>query len=129
MTLREWSKSEIDYGRRLVSSGLAGARASSEAFLKVNRLDPLLANSLRHAWLPAAIGAGLGLLAANEPRGRRCSATSVLGYCLLGAAIGFTAGLAWETRSLVGSVATGALDGVEKVRDEHWFEKHPIDYA
>jgi len=26
-------------------------------------------------------------------------------------------------------VADGALRNIDKARDEHWLEKHPIDYA
>jgi hypothetical protein len=35
----------------------------------------------------------------------------------------------WESRLLAASVAGGALSRIDKVRDEHWFEKNPIDYA
>ena len=128
MTLREWSKSEIDYGRKLVQSGLAGARSGRQNFLDGKTLDPFLADSLRHSWLPTAIGACIGLLA-SEPGKRGGSAGKVLGCTLLGGVIGFTAGMAWETRSLMRSVASGAASEVGKVRDEHWFETHPIDYA
>jgi hypothetical protein len=48
---------------------------------------------------------------------------------VLGAFLGLTAGLLWETRFLTVSSAGAALEGIEKVRDEHWLERHPIDYA
>jgi len=44
-------------------------------------------------------------------------------------AIGFGASLAWQTRRLARSITRGALRNVSRVRDEHWLEKHPIDYA
>jgi hypothetical protein len=47
----------------------------------------------------------------------------------LGAAIGFSAGMGWEIRGLAASIARGALHNVEKARDEHWLQLHPIDYA
>jgi hypothetical protein len=48
---------------------------------------------------------------------------------LLGGVIGFGAAVAWESRRLSASVAGGALKNIERVRDEHWLTKHPIDYA
>jgi hypothetical protein len=48
---------------------------------------------------------------------------------LLGGAIGFGLGLAWSSRRLTASVAEQAFRSMNKVRDEHWLENHPIDYA
>jgi len=48
---------------------------------------------------------------------------------LLGGVIGFGLGVAWESRHLAVSVASAVFGNLEKVRDEHWLEKHPIDYA
>jgi len=53
----------------------------------------------------------------------------VLAFGLLGSAIGFGAGIAWQDRRLAASVARGALRNIGRVRDEHWLEGHPIDYA
>jgi hypothetical protein len=53
----------------------------------------------------------------------------VLAFSLLGCAIGFGAGVFWENRGLAAGVADGALRNIDKARDEHWLEKHPIDYA
>jgi hypothetical protein len=50
-------------------------------------------------------------------------------FGLLGGAIGFGAGIAWENRRLAASAASGALRNIGRVRDEHWLERHPIDYA
>jgi hypothetical protein len=52
-----------------------------------------------------------------------------LAFGLLGGAIGFGAGVAWESRRLTASVAGSALRNIGRVRDEHWLTKHPIDYA
>jgi hypothetical protein len=57
------------------------------------------------------------------------SAGRALAYGLLGGAIGFGVGVAWESRRLTASVASGALKNIGRVRDEHWFELNPIDYA
>jgi len=127
MALRKWSKSNLDYGRKVLNSGLEGARSGREAFLKGSPLTLFLSESARNAWEPAAIGACIGLVGSypgNPPSIRRA-----FGYGILGGAIGFGAGIAWESRHLTASVARGALRNVDRVRDEHWFEAHPIDYA
>jgi hypothetical protein len=123
MGLRKWSESEIDYGRKVLISGLEGARSGREAFLNGRSLAPFLSESVRKAMKPAAIGACIGALG-SFPGNRQ-----TLAFGFLGAAIGFGAGLVWESRSLAASVASGAWNKISRVRDEHWFEKHPIDYA
>jgi hypothetical protein len=70
----------------------------------------------------------VGLLTGCPRNGRR-TAAKVLASGLLGGAIGLAAGVVWESRFLAASVAGGALSRIDKVRDEHWFEKNPIDYA
>ena len=128
MALRKWSKSNLDYGRKVLNSGLEGARSGREAFLKGGPLVPYLNESVRNAWEPAAIGACIGLLGSYSGNGRR-SISRAFAYSLLGGALGFGAGVAWESRRLTASVARGALRNIDRVRDEHWFEGHPIDYA
>lgn len=128
MNLRERSKSDIDYGRKLVDSGLAGARSGREAFLHGRLLTPFLNESARNALIPAAIGACIGLLGSYSGN-RHKSACRVFAAALFGGAIGFGGGVAWESRRLTRSVASSALENIGRVRDEHWLEKNPIDYA
>ena len=128
MDLREWSKSSTDYGRKLLDSGIEGARSGREAFLNGESLTPFLSDSVRSALKPAALGACIGVLG-NYPGYRQKSISRALAYGLLGGAIGFGAGVAWESRRFTASVADGALRNIGKVRDEHWLTKHPIDYA
>jgi len=129
MSLRSWSKSNADYGRKMLNSGLDGARSGREAFLIGKRLTPFLSESVRNAWMPAAIGVCLGALGSYPSHRHNHSIARVFVYGFLGGAIGFGTGLAWESRRLTASVAAGALKNMEKVSDEHWLEKHPIDYA
>jgi hypothetical protein len=126
MTVGEWSRASVDYGRKLVDSGLDGAYAGEEAFLHGERLGPFLGDSACKALAPAAIGACLAALGSR--RGRR-SPGRTFAFAILGGALGFAAGLGWESRRLTASVASGAIKNIEKTRDEHWFEKNPIDYA
>jgi hypothetical protein len=128
MDLRKWSKSNADYGRELLHSGIEGARSGREAFLNGESLTPLLSESVRNALKPAVLGACLGVLG-SYPGYREKSISRALAYGLLGGAIGFGAGVAWESRHLTASAACGALRSIGRVRDEHWLTKHPIDYA
>jgi hypothetical protein len=128
MTVQQWSKSEVEYGKKVWHSGLEGARAGREAFLHGRSLTPFFYDSVRKAVKPAAIAACLGAVAGccehqHQARSR------LLIFSLVGGAIGFCAGLAWESRSLTASVMSGAAQGIDQVRDEHWFETHSIDYA
>jgi hypothetical protein len=128
MTLREWSKSNTGYGRKLVSSGLEGARSGREAFLHGGALAPFLGTSFRHALKPAAFGLCLGVLS-SCPGNRYHSRKRAVAYGFLGGVIGFGVGIVWESRCLAASVASAVFGSIEKVRDEHWLEKNPIDYA
>ena len=128
MHVSEWSKSEVEYGRRVLNSGLEGVRSGGEAFLHGRPITPFFRESLQKALKPAAVGACLGLLA-NCPRKGRTDLRRTLMFGVLGGFLGFAGGVLWETRFIAASAAGGAIDSVGKVRDEHWLEKNPIDYA
>jgi hypothetical protein len=128
MNVREWSKSSVDYGRKLVDSAVEGARTGEDEFLKEAPLAPYLAQSARQALVPAAVGACLGVLG-GYLADRRRSSTRALAGGLIGGAIGFGAAMIWENREFTTSVFSGVWKSVGKTRDEHWFEKNPIDYA
>lgn len=125
MDLYRWSKSSADYGRKLLDSGIEGARSGEEAFLDGEPLTPFLSESVRSALKPAALGACIGFL--GSVREKSIARTFV--YGLLGGIIGLGAGVAWKSRRLTSSVADSAWRNMGKVRDEHWLAKHPIDYA
>ena len=130
MSLRSWSRSNADYGRKILNSGLDGARSAREAFLNGRPLTPFLSDSMRSALKPALIGACLGALGSYpNHRHNQFLPSRLFAYGFLGGVIGFGAGVAWESRGLTASVAAGALKNMERVSDEHWLEKHPIDYA
>ena len=127
MTVQQWIESEVKYGRKVLDAGLEGTRSGREAFLKGKPLTPYLNDSVRKAVIPAAIGTCVGAL--GSAAGRNRSAGRVLAFGLLGAAIGFGLGFAWESRLLTFSALANAFKKIDKVRDDHWFERHPIDYA
>jgi hypothetical protein len=130
MDLGNWVKSNVDYGRRLVDSGIEGARCGQDEFLDGEPLAPFLSESVKGSLVPAAIGACVGALVAYPIFRKKSSAATVtLAYGLLGCAIGLTTGMAWKSRHLSASVAEGAMKNIGKVRDERWLTKHPINYA
>jgi hypothetical protein len=127
MDLLQWSKSEIDYGRRLMDSAVEGARRGEGEFLKGECLRPHLERSALHAITPTLVGVCLGWLSGSFENCR--SRRKALFCALIGGALGFGAAVAWENRRMTASVASGAWKNISKTRDEHWFEKNPIDYA
>jgi|SRR4051812_31572327 hypothetical protein len=128
MNFSQWTKSNSDYGRKLLDSGLEGARSGEEEFLDGQPIAPFLNESARHAVTAAALGASIGLLGGLAGiRHRSPTRAIVCGF--LGAVIGFSAGAVWQGRHLGASVVNGALKSISRVRDEHWLEKNPIDYA
>jgi hypothetical protein len=128
MEPHNWSKSEFEYGRKVLHSALEGARCGEEAFLKGRSLSPFLGEGVRDALMPAAVGACIGLLG-SYPGDHRSSMSRALAFGLVGWVLGLGAGVAWKTRGLTECVASNAFRNIGKVRDEHWLESHPIDYA
>ena len=128
MNFMEWSKSNVDYGRKLVNSALEGARAGEKEFLQQDSLAPYFAESARHAMSPAIIGVLIGALG-GYLGSRRRSPTRTLACGFLGGAIGFGAGVIWDSRQFSASVASSSWKSINKTRDERWLEKNPIDYA
>jgi len=127
MSLHNWIESNVQYGRKLVGSSLRGANSGREEFLRDEPFVPFLSAAAVRAVKHAAAGVCLGLLGASLSRRQRTR--KALAYGALGGAIGFGAGLAWRTRRLTASMSHGALKKMNSVRDERWFERHPINYA
>jgi len=128
MAISDWSRSELEYGRKVLNSGLEGARSGQGEFLNGESLAPFIRKAALSALKPAAVGACMGILGGYR-RDRHNSIGRILGYGFVGSLIGFASGVAWESRDLTSSVAGSALKSIGKVSDEHWLEKHPIDYA
>ena len=128
MELRNWSRSEFEYGRKVLNSGVEGARSGREAFLRGRDLTPFLSDAARKALKPAIVGALVGVLGGYRRKGLG-SVSRILGFGFLGSLIGFASGVAWESRDLTSSMAANAKRQIDRVRDEHWLQKNPIDYA
>jgi hypothetical protein len=127
MNILEWSKSEVDYGGKLIDSAVDGARQGEGEFLQNESLGRYLERSALHAMGPTVLGACLGLFG-GWLENRRSKGSALVG-AFLGGVIGLGAGLAWQNRKLTASVASGAWKSISKTRDAHWFDKNPIDYA
>jgi hypothetical protein len=121
-------KKIVDYGERIIKAGLEGAHSGWETVLGEKALSTFLSESVRNAWRFAAIGACIGVLGVYST-GLRVSLRSALAYVSLGSVLGCGAGFLWKCHPLFKSVISAALKGVGRVRDEHWLERNPIDYA
>jgi hypothetical protein len=122
------STAYLRYGRTLVKSGVSGLRSGRESHLHGQPLSAILTQSARASLSLATIGACAGVLRFYA-NGRRDRLPKTIAWSMLGSAIGFCAGFAWKTRELTGSMGRSSLKQMGAVRDQHWLERHPIDYA
>ena len=134
MSLHRWLlsnvKPNVRYARKLAFTCAQGAGFGREEFLDGEPLAPFLAEAVRNAVAPAMVGACLGVLGGFwNPRNKRQRVARVLSQGLLGGAVGFSAGLAWNTEPLAANVARRSLENTREVRDERWLQRHPINYA
>ena len=120
-------KSEMAYSRRLLEAGLKSATAAPAGAPNAT-LAPELARAARGAWVPAMIGAAVGILAVYSARKSRSGRGALLAG-LIGGACGFGGGVAWSSRAATSSAVRHAAKNIGAVRDEHWLQKHPIAYA
>ncbi|HEY3928506.1 MAG TPA: hypothetical protein VGL89_09040 [Candidatus Koribacter sp.] len=128
MNVSEWVGENLEYGHELVSSGLEGAQAGGEAALGDDRFREVLVDSAPSSLGLAALGVGLGVLCSYYGNRRKFTKESAV-FGVLGGVAGFFVGLEWSTRHLTNGVRVGALHNLRSVRDKHWLDRHPIDYA
>lgn len=128
MTVTDWVEENLEYGRKLVNSGIEGAQAGGEAALGDETLPEVLIESAPSTIGIAATGAGLGLLCSYFANKRRITGQAAL-FAAVGAFAGFVIGAGWSTRHVAKGMGVGAMRNIHGVRDEHWLERHPIDYA
>ena len=120
--------SYLRYGRTLVESGVTGLRSGRESHLHGQPLSEALSDSARASLRMAAVGACAGLLQLYLTR-RRGTIPRTVTSGAIGGAIGFCLGFTWRNRELTANMARSALRQVGVVRDQHWLQRHPIDYA
>lgn len=129
MKIGDWLKSEVDYGRDLAGSGWQGARTARDSMLQGERVGALVGRSVRASWAPTVMGAGLGALCALLAQRRKPNTGALVAMGVVGGVVGFTAGVAWETRQLSSGMARGAMRKIGSARDTHWLGKHPINFG
>ena len=118
----------LEYAKDLVESGVQGLRNGRDSHLNGHPLSAVLRESARRSLALTLIGASVGFLelSLNDRRNRVIKA---LALAVVGSAVGFVAGLAWQTRGLTENMLRSASKQIGAVRDEHWLERNPIDYA
>ena len=124
-SVTEYLKSDMAYLGDLLGAGIAGAKSSwngGDGSGLARRLKPAV-------YAPTLVGTTIGVLSALfRERGSR-SAHRIVMRGLAGGALGFGGGVAWISRSQARAAARGAVKNINNVRDAHWLQKHPIDYA
>lgn len=128
MSVSEWVGENLEYGRKLVNSGIEGAQAGGSAALGEESLPEVLVESAPSTIGLTVAGAAIGVLASYAGNKRKFTKESIV-FGVLGGIAGFVVGLGWSTRHLTNGVRVGALRHMRNTRDEHWLERHPIDYA
>jgi hypothetical protein len=117
----------VGYGRKLIGAGVTGLRTGHREFDPA-KANALVSRSAQESWPFALAGACLGIAPACILARRSRAANSVV-FGALGGVLGFLAGFSWKTRELSSTLAHSAVLEVGRVKDEHWLEKNPIDYA
>jgi len=123
-----WLKSGIAYGWDLLCSAVEGARSAGEQIRGEESPRSVLVRSARTSLVSAVAVASFGVVAGYWASKRK-PAHNAVAFGLLGAVIGFAAGMAWGTRHVTGGMARGAVKKMDSARDAHWLTKHPVDYA
>lgn len=129
MKIGDWLKSELEYGRDLADSGWQGARTAADSMLQEEAVSELLTRSARASWAPTVLGAGLGAFCGLLAQRRKPNNAAVVALGVVGGFVGFTVGVAWETRELSSGIARGAMRKIGTTRDSHWLGKHPINFG
>jgi hypothetical protein len=128
MKAQTWLNSEVAYGEELIRSAIAGGRSARDKALAPEPASVALARSAQTCLPWAAMGASIGILALYS-RTKRSSAPRAVAYGLLGGLFGFVANMVLSTRQITAETVRGAMRSVNTVRDVHWLQKNPIDYA
>jgi hypothetical protein len=114
----------VAYGRKLFDAAILGMRTGLEVALNGQRLSELLVDLAGDSAKLALAGAFVGLWRSSGTH-RHSRLRDPIAY----AALWFCAGVAWKTRKVTANMAHSALKELIRVRDEHWLEANPIDYA
>jgi hypothetical protein len=127
--ISRWVRTNVDYGRSLLVAGYDGAVSTRQQALRGEPVATMLTRSAGHSWMPAVVGACAGALGTQfSNKQKSMNGLTVVG-ALLGAAVGFCTGLAWNTRHVTGTLAQAAVKATGPVRDAHWLARNPVNYG
>ncbi len=129
MKIGDWLKAEVEYGRDLAGSGWKGACTAYDSILGERPVGDIVSHSLRASWAPTVVGAGVGTICGLLVQRRKHNTAAIVAMGVVGGVLGFTAGVAWDTRELSSGIARGAMRNIGTTRDSHWLGKHPINFG
>jgi hypothetical protein len=121
-----WVRNSFSETRDLIGSTMEGTNTA----LRSAGPDavPALSRAVRHSWGAAALGACIGVAGGILNDDRKPARGAIVGG-FLGAAVGLSAGIAWNARSVISSIAGSAARNTGQLRDAHWLARNPINYA
>ena len=128
MSISEKIKTNLAHGQELVASGVEGAAEARKAMLELPETTDIVADAAQESWQAAAIGVMAGAIFGVLTDDRKPLRGVITGG-LLGAVLGFAGSFAWKTRPLTSSMLHGAGKRIGTTRDQHWLEKHPVNYG
>jgi len=115
---------EIEYAGKLISAavdGIASARREFEGPL----FEP---SPVEAIWTPAIVCASIGMMGGRLTQNRNGTSRVAFGG-LVGSLVGSGLALAWTSRRFARKATGKAVKSVNAVRDQHWLQANPIDYA
>jgi hypothetical protein len=117
-------KSEFNYSRKLFEAGLNAATS-----VRADAPNQNIASEFaRAAWVPAVVGATIGVLYVCIARKDKSRRRALVGASV-GGVLGFAAGVTWDSRKATATIVRQAAKNIGTVNDGHWLEKNPIAYA
>ncbi len=125
---QEILKTNLAHGQELVASGVEGAAEARKAVLESPETTDIVKEAAQESWQAAAVGVMAGAIVGVLTDDRKPVRGVVTGG-LLGAVLGFAGSFAWKTRPLTSSMLHGAGKRIGTTRDQHWLEKHPVNYG
>ncbi len=111
------------YGRELVHAGIEGIRAGDRLTSRTSHVR--VTRSAGQSLLAAAVASSVALFAYKLKKKQNHRITPVLAC----GAVAFCADFLWRTGGTTPKIIECAEREIEKVRDQHWLNAHPIDYA
>ncbi len=121
-------KENIAYSKELLEAGIEGANEARKEVLAAEETTDLVTSAAQESWQPAALGVFAGAICGVLADDRK-PIRGVIAGGLFGAVLGFAGSFAWKTRPLTSAMARKAGKKIDKIRDDHWLTKNPVNYG